>query len=549
MKHFNRALLCQLSVVVMALMLSACGGSSGGNLTEDAGGGDDFRPGDTLPGSGGPSSSPGPGESRAGESYNVYILSFDGFQIAFTVHEPTLLEGGETYPLVLEGHGFGGSKTETRTGTIGRLVDEGYGVISIDQRGFGETGGTIRVMDPDFEGRYLIAIVDWAEDNLPWLQYDAGNLVLGAIGGSYGGGYQLLLNAVDPQRRLDAIVPDITWHDLRYSLFPPENQEPGQGSLKGTWVSALFGAGTAGSTQSDGFDPVFNEAIVAALTTNSVSPEVIATFYEHSPAFWCDGNTVSGGGTPGALNPVNVLFSQGFPDSLFNVTEANWNYDCYRNMPGALDVRLYLHNNGHVVPPPPTGANQNCGAISHVDATLAWFDEHLRGNSGAADAIPEVCISLDGGSSDDIEVSSFQVGGTDVVVTNSPTAGPISIAVPSGPLIPTTIPIYTAPADQVMAGVPTLELEVTGLGLDPIVYIGLSTGDTSAPPWVAADQMLHPLRGYGTHQIQMGAIAERLSAGEVVNLVAYLVEPEEYLGIVGTGSIAIEGQVSLPILP
>lgn len=522
-------------VVLFSLSLTACGGSGGSSIGDTAVASTPSE-GDTLPGSGTGSPPPASGESRPGESYNVYIQSFDAKQIAFTVHEPTLMEGGATYPLVLEGHGFGGSKTETRTGTIGTLLDEGYGVISIDQRGFGETGGTIRVMDPDFEGRYLIAIVDWAEANLPWLAYDGGNLVLGAIGGSYGGGYQLLLNAVDPDRRLDAIVPDITWHDLRYSLFPPEDQEPGQGSLKGTWVTALFGAGTAGSTQSEGFDPVFNEAIVQALTTNTVEPEVIATFYEHSPAFWCDGNTMSDGGTPGGLNPVNVLFSQGFPDSLFNVTEAWRNYECYQNMPGALDVRFYGHNNGHVVPPPPTGPSQDCGAISHVDATLAWFDEYLRGNAGAADAIPEICMSLSPG--DDITADSFQVGGTEVAVGSTPVI-----------LSPQTIPIYTAPAEQIMAGIPQLSIEVSGAGLDPIVYIGLVTGDTTAPPWVAADQMLHPLRGYGIHELDMGGVAERLSNGETVSVVAYLIEPQEYAAVVGSGTVTIEGTISLPILP
>ena len=521
-----------LSVAI--LVLSACSGGSGGSGSLS--GQDAAQPGDTLPGSGSGTPPPASGETTAGTSYNVYIFSYDSKQIAFTVHEPTTMEGGVTYPLILEGHGFGGSKTTTRTGTIGRLVDEGYGVISIDQRGFGETGGTIRVMDPDFEGRYLIQIVDWAEENLSWLAYDAGNLVLGAIGGSYGGGYQLLLNAVDPDRRLDAIVPDITWNDLRYSLFPPENQEPGQGSLKGTWVSALFGAGTAGSARSEGFDPVFNEAIVQAQATNTVDPAVIATFYEHSPAFWCDGNTVSDGGTPGGLNPVNVLFTQGLPDSLFNATESWLNYLCYSNMPGALDVRLYMHNNGHVVPPPPTGPNQNCGAVTHLDATLAWFDEHLRGNIGAASAIPEICISLSPG--DDITATTVQVGGTDV-------------AVPSTPIVssPQIIGVYAATGEQIMAGVPRLALEVSGVGVDPIVYIGLATGDTAPPAWVAADQMLHPLRGYGIHDLNMGAIAERLSDGESVSVVAYLVENQEYAGVVGSGSVTIEGIVSLPILP
>src|SRR5699024_3275154 len=99
-----------------------------------------------------------------------------------------------------------------------RLRDEGYYVISIDQRGFGESSGTVRVMSPDYEGQSLIALLDWAE-SLPGLARFADNkMVVGSYGGSYGGMYQYLLAAADPQERLRVIAPDITPYDLSYSL-------------------------------------------------------------------------------------------------------------------------------------------------------------------------------------------------------------------------------------------------------------------------------------------------------------------------------------------
>ncbi len=164
--------------------------------------------------------------ARAGRSTDVILSSnVDGVDVAFTVHEPTTFVPGAKYPLILEGHGYGGSRISAaerpatgNTGTMGRLLDAGYGVISVDQRGHGQSGGTIRILEPEHEGQDLLQILDWAEAQLPWLAYRDGNLLLGAIGGSYGGGYQHLIYAIDPEHRLDAIAPEITWHDLRYSL-------------------------------------------------------------------------------------------------------------------------------------------------------------------------------------------------------------------------------------------------------------------------------------------------------------------------------------------
>ena len=66
-----------------------------------------------------------------------------------------------------------------------------------------------------------------------------GDPVLGAIGGSYGGGYQLV-GALSEVRdrgatRFDALVPEITWFSLTESLFP-------QGVPRTEWAAALTAA-------------------------------------------------------------------------------------------------------------------------------------------------------------------------------------------------------------------------------------------------------------------------------------------------------------------
>ena len=78
------------------------------------------------------------GEPRAGISTDVIVPSaVDGEDISFTVHEPTNFVEGQRYPLILEGHGYGGSKTNAAsrpasggTGTFARLLDAGYGAVS-----------------------------------------------------------------------------------------------------------------------------------------------------------------------------------------------------------------------------------------------------------------------------------------------------------------------------------------------------------------------------------------------------------------------------------
>ena len=111
-----------------------------------------------------------------------------GDKVAFTVFEPGTLEGGKSYPLVLQASGFGLTRdTASSNANVKPLVEAGYGVISFDHRGHGESGGVVRGMDPDYEGKDLLALLDWAEARLDWLQYrpsagDPHNLVLGSMG-------------------------------------------------------------------------------------------------------------------------------------------------------------------------------------------------------------------------------------------------------------------------------------------------------------------------------------------------------------------------------
>ena len=61
--------------------------------------------------------------------------------------------------MILHSHGWGGSRT-TDPAAFQQWLDARYAVLSFDQRGFGESGGTAQVENPDVEGHDVRALVD-----------------------------------------------------------------------------------------------------------------------------------------------------------------------------------------------------------------------------------------------------------------------------------------------------------------------------------------------------------------------------------------------------
>jgi ABC-2 type transport system ATP-binding protein len=359
MPVLSRALALPLA---LSLTLSACGGSTSAT------------PGGTNP----PPTTPG--TPVAGKSTDVNLPSnVDGENISFTVHEPTSMVTGTKYPLILQSHGYGGSKEnaasrDSLSALYKGFLDRGYGLISIDERGHGESGGTIRILEPEREGQDLLQIIDWAEDNLSWLAYRDGNLLLGATGGSYGGGFQHLIYAIDPKHRLDAIAPEITWNDLRYSLFNGgHHQDYSTGVFKTFWATLLSAAGNAaggGGTQ----DPEVNQGLAQGLTTNTLDDDKKALLYKNSLASYCAGENPNG-----TLTKIDALYWQSPYDTLFNLTDAVRNVKCVSAK--GCDVRLLTKIGGHDALVG-GGSGEYCGKLKKDTAILDWYDEKLKGISG-----------------------------------------------------------------------------------------------------------------------------------------------------------------------
>ena len=657
-----------LSLTLLASAVIACGGGSG-SLSDSGPGG---------PGGGGPGN-PDPDrelrplpESQAGaeaasceagsdldggRSYHVTMPSrVDGALISFQVFEPRSLDCNSGHPLILEGHGFAGSRQTDAgsgfSGPVAQLVDAGYAVISIDQRGHGDSGGTVRVMTPDFEGQDLIQIVDWAEAHLDYLAYAPNhtgfdNLLLGAVGASYGGGFQYSLYTMDPDQRLDVLVPHITWHDLSYSLSPGD-------AVKSYWGLFLSAAGDGGTELS--MDPLLRATLVEAAVTN-IMPPVAQDFLSYSGLAYSCGNPrgltlqqagdtsdytlnpllqlltpLTGDGKyivnqpPGELYPVDALMFQSVRDSLFSFNEAYWNYQCLKETGG--DVRLLTYPFGHQFLSPNVGfvlevarglpavvgslpdlaqGNLNlfagCGDVDAVSATIAFFDEKLRGIGNADDVITggqDVCMSLT--YDDAVNVPEVTVGGHSFDVR-----GPLGLPVVarSGALgvLPTLVALGEVTEEAVIAGIPTINVTLTdpleqldalqevlldpllcndvirGLlgplidpllcsetapiltikGNDVILFAGIGVIRSELIPGVPLplpvpdliDEQVFPLRGFGTHEVMLEGIAERLMPGDQLYLMLYGVHPtfvatfsRDLLSIV----VDVTGEVHLPLL-
>lgn len=354
-------------LVVLTTTLAACSKSSSPDV---AGGGSSREGAVTVP----------VAKSRDGKIYRQAItVEKTGDTQVFEVFEPTHLVTGKTYPLVLQGHGYGGHRETTAAdgSFIARLRDAGYYVISIDQRGFGESSGTVRVMDPQYEGQNLIAILDWAENLEGLRRRSNGDMMVGSYGSSYGGMYQFLLAGADPKHRLRVIAPDITPHDLTYSLNENNVVKSGwglvlvaggeAGGFTGIPADPATGLGTevarlaAGSPQRQ--DPTVYESLINAALFNEFNQTGLNYFKYHSVAYFCDGqpagpqaftlpisvpDTIPAVVAPTPFPKIDALLSQGMMDTLFNYNNGYNNYQCLKQLGG--DVRLLSHQSGHILP-------------------------------------------------------------------------------------------------------------------------------------------------------------------------------------------------------
>ena len=400
--------------------------------------------------------------------------------ICWTLYRPAGADAAHPVPMILDSHGWGGSRMTAPDG-FADLVGAGFGVLSFDQRGFGESGGKAHVQHPDFEGRDVQSIVDMVTA-LDWVAKEApGDPVLGAMGGSYGGGYQLV-GAYTELRdrgatRFDALAPEITWWDLRESLAP-------NGVPRTAWVTSLYTGGMDAHT-----DEVHRGFAYGVGTgdwpagQNPLAPNLDWLFAKNGPAWHA---------ARGRLLDIPVLIGQGSTDNLFNLNQGLKIFD--RGLTPAARARSIFvgYNDGHVLPGVmPLGyagmADEACekalGGGTFFDLRRRFFAEELRGAPRTLRGHGQAHVATPEGRC--VTVGSTAPNATwnaDRIVATVGAGAPIATRIAGGPLT--------------IATMPTLTARVTTTSVDARLFAALSIGTTQADARVLQNNML-PLRVRG----------------------------------------------------
>jgi alpha-beta hydrolase superfamily lysophospholipase len=486
------------------------------------------------------------------ELTSLEIPSFDAHQIPMTVYRPKVADAAHPVPMVLHSHGFTG-KRATDPDAFKPLVSAGFGVISFDERGHGDSmdDSEVQFMDPDYEVKDVARVVDYAA-SLDWVLREdnstaavPGDIVLGAIGGSYGGAYQLMGAIFDP--RFDAIVPEITWNDITEALAP-------HGAIKSGWVDLFYAAGNA--QRSVKFSQDFHEGWAWTVSTNLFpngtygEPDLYTRLKASSPVSY-----------PGRLT-IPTLLVQGMPDTLFPLNQAVANLRLLEaaGVP-ANETALYTHLGGHILNtaslapqvPRPVGlqgvpGGKPCGELA--DLQVAWLSRFLLLLDNTTG--PRVCLSLEDGSN--VVGPGFPLPGT--TMQSFDLGGPTPVAqAAAGPSV--DLPLLTADKDTIVAGIPTVRGTLTAPGPDTIVYFSLrvpSRGDAFES--IVDDQVMPfrlkaPATSAVPFQLDLGGVGVRLKAGEQLVLTVATVEPM-YFGNAERvpGAAVVDDLVlDLPIVP
>ena len=405
-----------------------------------------------------------PGNTPVAFTYRV--VSFDGVDISTNFFPAADIAAGETAPTVLNGPGLG-SPGETDpynvAGTFGivpgvaLMRDAGYNVITWDPRGEFNSGGVLQLDSPFYEGRDTSAIVSWAADN-PLVELNGvDDPKVGMVGGSYGGGIQMVTASTDP--RIDAIVPAGNWYSLIDALYPSE-------SFKTAWSALLLldlvQAGARINTQI--YEGVLTGALFDFLTQTSQA-------------------VLTASGPTSLLNQLKAptLLLQGTVDALFTLNQSLFNAETILANPWDTEVKLAWFCGGHGVCSTGTAPGQQAQLFAD---TFAWLKQYVEGQGALADAIPVFQWWDQAGDRYTSDLLPFEPGFNKpvgyVATDTGGTLGILPILGGSGPQSNYTFPlslIFPTPAGNAInvALTPDTGNQIVGAAQLSFTYSGLGT--------------------------------------------------------------------------
>jgi ABC-2 type transport system ATP-binding protein len=431
--------------------------------------------------------------------------------ICYTVFRPDEASARAPVPLIFHGHGWGGSRSVDPADFADFLAD-GFGVLSFDQRGFGDSGGKAQLVNPDIEGQDVQRLVDLVT-GLEWVAKETpDDPVLGAIGGSYGGGYQFV-GAFSELRdreetRFDVLAPEITWYSLAESLAP-------QGVTRTQWGLVLYAAGLP----SDAHTTTVTRGFLDSTATGNF-PDYLREFVSRNGPAWHVGQ--------GRKLDIPVLFRQGVTDNLFPLDQGLKNFQRALTDKARAQSIFVGYNGGHalpsVVPSGSAGAvealrgaavaadpcSAEIGGGSYRQLTLRFFAEELLREKTGLGGHGQYHVATAGGRC--VTVDSTQA---DTVV---PLGDVINTAGVGAPL---SYPITRGPLT--IAGTPTLEADVTSLTADGRLFLALAVGENALDAKIVQNNML-PLREPGITinkpraGVELPSVAVDVPAGQTLFL-------------------------------
>lgn len=504
--------------------------------------------------------------------YHAQITAADGKRIAFTVWQPALRRG-QTAPLIIHAHGFALTRMNSKFDAYAQILlagktalsawEQGYWVISIDQRGHGKSQGKVGLIEWDKEVADLSRIIDWAQQNLALTTVD-GDPKIGMIGESYGGGIQLLGTVNDP--RIDALIPLTTWYDLEQALIP-------DGVPKSDW--AIFLGAVTYTFNPFHSDGAITRGMLDEILFDDPVPELRRRLHRNSLASHCEGDEAP---------HADALLIQGFRDVLFPVNDALKIRDCFRK--AGRDVRIIATEYGHLAPTaqlapfgkvPPTvwymEPHVKCDGRQYNlrDVMLRWFDMKLRDRQMPEATVPRWCMTGDqkiDAAQDfpprmSVEIPTVHVGSGvsglyEWFMRPLDAAGnwfvpqriPEDWAEPSnGWARPAVVPLLAVDGPTWVVGVPHVELDFSDTDRkNPILFLRLARWKPGSGMYHVLSQQVTPARGNGHISLDLNAVRAKLEKDEVLGLLVSGYNNQYRLAGSGWGTDAsISGTIELPV--
>ncbi|MFF0520143.1 CocE/NonD family hydrolase [Actinomadura nitritigenes] len=335
--------------------------------------------------------------AHAADAYTVRTLHFDvavgpkhdqHCDVVGDLYLPSGASAAHRVPAILTTNGFGGSKDD-QAGLGKTYAQRGYAVLSYSGLGFGGSGCRITLDHPDWDGAAASGLVDYlagkkaAKDGtrLDAVRLDrAGDPRVGMVGGSYGGQIQFAAAGVD--RRIDTIVPMITWRDLRYSLAPNNQVVDGRpstdpGVTKLVWALGFFGEGVSAGLTNGKADPgrLLGCPNFPTILCQAVGESLVFGVPQQASMAYMKAASVA------SYMPeikVPTLIVQGETDSLFDLQEATATYEQLTAQ--RTPVKMIWQSSGHS-----GGKVPGDGDLADVTGSYtgqrvaAWFDHYLMG--------------------------------------------------------------------------------------------------------------------------------------------------------------------------